>query len=47
LLAMIQAGKLSPQKLVGKRISLEESLDDLVNMDNFAALGVTVIDKFN
>jgi alcohol dehydrogenase len=47
LLAMIQAGKLSPQKLVVKRISLEESLDDLVNMDNFAALGVTVIDKFN
>jgi alcohol dehydrogenase len=47
LLAMIQAGKLSPQKLVGKRISLEESLDDLVKMDNFAALGVTVIDKFN
>jgi alcohol dehydrogenase len=47
LLAMIQAGKLSPQKLVVKRISLEEALDDLVNMDNFAALGVTVIDKFN
>jgi alcohol dehydrogenase len=46
LLAMIQAGKLSPQKLVGKRISLEESLDELVNMDSFAAIGVTVIDKF-
>jgi alcohol dehydrogenase len=47
LLAMIQAGKLSPRKLVGKRISLDESLDDLVNMDNFAAIGVTVIDKFH
>jgi alcohol dehydrogenase len=46
LLAMIQAGKLSPQKLVGKRISLGESLGELVNMDNFAAIGVTVIDKF-
>jgi alcohol dehydrogenase len=47
LLAMIQAGKLSPQKLVGKRISLEESLDELVQMDNFAGVGVSVIDKFS
>jgi alcohol dehydrogenase len=47
LLAMIQAGKLSPQKLVGKRISLEESLDELANMDSFTGIGVKVIDRFS
>jgi alcohol dehydrogenase len=47
LLAMIQAGKLSPQKLVGKRISLEESLDELVKMDRFDGIGVKVIDRFS
>jgi alcohol dehydrogenase len=47
MLAMIQAGKLSPQKLVGKRISLEESLDALVKMDSFDGIGVKVIDSFS
>jgi alcohol dehydrogenase len=47
MLAMIQAGKLSPQKLVGRRISLEESLDELVRMDSFEGIGVKVIDRFS
>jgi len=46
MLEMISSGKLEPQKLIGKTISLEESLDELVNMNNFAGTGVTVIDKF-
>jgi alcohol dehydrogenase len=46
LLTMIKAGKLSPDKLIGKTISLEDSLEELVNMDRFEGLGVTVIDKF-
>jgi alcohol dehydrogenase len=46
LLAMIQAGKLYPEKLIGKTISLEESLEELVNMDNFSGLGITVINEF-
>jgi alcohol dehydrogenase len=46
LLSMIQAGKLSPEKLIQKRISLEESLDELVKMDNFSGTGITVIDRF-
>ena len=46
LLAMIQAGRLSPDRLVGKRISLEESLGALVRMDSFSGSGVTVIDRF-
>lgn len=46
LLAMIQVGKLCPEKLIGKTISLEESLKELVNMDSFGGTGVTVINKF-
>ena len=46
LLAMIRAGKLFPEKLIGKRISIEQSLDELVHMDNFSGTGVTVIDQF-
>ncbi len=43
---MILSGKLQPEKLIGKTISLEESLEELVNMNNFASTGVTVIDRF-
>jgi alcohol dehydrogenase len=46
MLEMIVAGKLQPQKLIGKTISLEESLEELVNMDSFNSTGVTVIDRF-
>ncbi len=43
---MIRAGKLHPEKLVGKTIGLEESLEELVNMDSFRGTGVTVINRF-
>jgi alcohol dehydrogenase len=46
MLAMIQSGKLSPEKLIGKTISLEQSIDALMNMDKFEAAGVTVVTKF-
>ena len=46
LLAMVQSGKLSPRKLVGQTISLEQSIDALMNMDKFEAIGVTVINAF-
>lgn len=46
LLSMIRAGKLSPEKLILKTISLEESLEALVNMDSFSGTGITVIDRF-
>ncbi len=46
LLSMIQTGKLAPQKLIQKRISLEESLSELMNMDQFNGTGITVIDRF-
>ncbi len=46
LLDMIQSGKLCPQKLIGKTISLEESGEELSKMNRFAGTGVTVINEF-
>lgn len=46
LLSMICAGKLFPEKLVGKTVSLEESCEELTNMDCFSGTGITVIDRF-
>ena len=46
LLEMIKSGKLHPEKLIGKTISLDESATELANMNNFAGTGVTVINKF-
>jgi alcohol dehydrogenase len=46
MLRMIQSGKLHPERLVGRRISLDESVDALVGMDAFAGTGVTVVDRF-
>jgi alcohol dehydrogenase len=46
ILAMIKSEKLSPEKLIGKTISLEESPRELADMNNFSGTGVTVIDKF-
>jgi alcohol dehydrogenase len=43
---MIKPGLLQPQKLIGKTISLEESLEELVEMNSFSSTGVTVIDRF-
>jgi alcohol dehydrogenase len=46
VLTMIESGKLSPQKLIGKTISLEETPKELTNMNNFSGTGVTVINEF-
>jgi len=46
MLEMIRQGKLQPQKLIGKTVSLEESLQELVNMNSFTGTGVIVIDRF-
>ena len=43
---MIKTGKLKPELLVGKTISLNEAPQALMNMDRFENLGVTVINKF-
>jgi len=46
MLRMIESGKLHPERLVGRRIALEEAVDALVGMGSFAGSGVTVIDRF-
>jgi len=46
LLEMINSGKLYPQKLIGKTISLDEAAEELSNMNNFAGTGITVINRF-
>lgn len=43
---MIKTGKLKPELLVGKTISLEEAPKALMEMDKFENVGVTVINKF-
>jgi alcohol dehydrogenase len=40
---MIKSGKLKPELLVGKTISLEEAPEALIKMDKFENVGVTVI----
>jgi alcohol dehydrogenase len=47
LIDMIESGKLHPELLVQKKVSLEESLDLLMNMDSFNSTGVTVITRFD
>lgn len=46
MLAMIKAGKLRPELLIHKTITLAESIDALMNMPKFEGVGVTVIDRF-
>jgi alcohol dehydrogenase len=43
---MIAAGKLAPQKLVGKTISLDDGPAALMAMDRFEGTGISVIDRF-
>lgn len=45
VLEMIRQGRLEPGKLIGKRVSLDESVAALVDMNSFLGTGVTVIDK--
>ncbi|MBU4531476.1 MAG: zinc-dependent alcohol dehydrogenase family protein [Hoeflea sp.] len=46
MMAMIEAGTLKPDLLVGQRITLEQSIDALMGMDRFAGVGVTVVTEF-
>ncbi len=46
MLEMIIAGKLSPERLIGETINLEESIAVLTSMNEFNTTGVTVITEF-
>ncbi|MBV1788342.1 zinc-dependent alcohol dehydrogenase family protein [Marinobacterium sp. D7] len=46
MLAMMQSGKLQPQKLLGRTITLEQSIEALTTMDRSNQVGVTVVTEF-
>ncbi len=46
MLRMVQDGKLTPQKLIQRQVSLEEACEILPKMDSFPGTGVVVIDRF-
>ncbi len=46
MLAMIGAGTLKPQQLIGRHISLTEAVPALMAMDRFAESGITIINRF-
>jgi len=46
MLAMIESGQLSPERLVGRTIALDDAVSALVSMDQVSSAGVTVIDRF-
>jgi alcohol dehydrogenase len=46
MLEMIVAGRLQPEKLIGRTIGMDEAPAALAAMDRFSDVGVTVIDPF-
>jgi len=46
MLQMVESGKLAPGKLVSKTVALEDAGAVLASMDQFATLGVTVINQY-
>jgi alcohol dehydrogenase len=46
MLDMALSGKLRPELLIGERISLEQSIEALMNMDKFQSVGVAVVTRF-
>ncbi len=46
MLSMIMSGKLKPEKLLGRTISLAESIEALTTLDTSTTAGVTVISSF-
>lgn len=46
LLSLIKSGKLSPQKMIERSISLEEATTALTRMDRFETRGVLVVERF-
>jgi alcohol dehydrogenase len=46
MMQMIREGKIAPQTLIGKQISLEDAVEALISMDNFQENGMVMIDRF-
>ncbi|RIW13631.1 alcohol dehydrogenase [Algoriphagus lacus] len=46
MMQMIWEGKIAPEKLIGRRIHLEEAVEALIAMDSFQEQGMLMIDRF-
>ncbi|AXV16435.1 alcohol dehydrogenase [Neorhizobium sp. SOG26] len=46
MLAMITAGKMTPQQLISKKVSLSDAVSELVNLDRAETPGIAVITSF-
>jgi alcohol dehydrogenase len=46
MFALLDHARIDPGRLVGRTVSLEESIDVLTRMDEFAGTGVTVVSRF-
>lgn len=46
MMAMIETGKIAPQKLIGRKISLADAIPALTAMDGSRDIGISVIDRF-
>jgi alcohol dehydrogenase len=46
MMRMIESGRLRPEKLIGRQISLDDAPSALAEMDQFAGLGIGVITRF-
>jgi alcohol dehydrogenase len=46
MMQMILQGKINPQLLIGKRISLQDAVEALISMDSFGENGMVMIDRF-
>ena len=46
MLSMMAQGRLQPEKLIGREISLDEGVDALMAMDTATDLGISVITRF-
>jgi alcohol dehydrogenase len=46
MMAMIASGRLKPERLIGRRLSLDDAPEALLAMDSFAGTGIGVITRF-
>lgn len=46
MLEMIRQGRLEPQRLIGRTVSLDDAITELTDMNRVGSNGVTVIDRF-
>ncbi|WP_332914229.1 zinc-binding dehydrogenase [Algoriphagus boritolerans] len=46
MMQLIFSGKINPEKLIGRRIPLEDAADALIAMDSFQENGMVMIDRF-